>query len=450
MTGPLPGTPGQTVGPFFGLSLPYAGGPELVPPGAARRDPAARPGAGRRRRPGAGRAARALAARPGRRGRAASPARCTGTAGPSPAGAGPATDNAGHWSFSTLRPGPSRPGGGPVLRADRVRPRPARPAADPGLPAGDEASLAADPLLSGLPAGAAAPRWSPPRSRAGTPSTWCCRASGETVFLESAAVSPVPVARRDAARRARAAAAGRAGARHLRGDAVGPVRGRAGRGLRGGRLGPARARRVGAGDRPVLGRRAGRGRARAGRRTGRSTTRATRSAARSGCSCCSTTRPGRRRRPALHRRPDRHPGELAGAGRAGPGRGHQGGRADGGADLVRARLRRPGAGRRRRAAGPPGRRRRRLVRLGLRGAGRLRRDRPAGRDPRAGARGRRRVRHPDAGRRAARRSPTGVAGRPAGRAGPGRAPRPGRGAGGDGRADRRLPAAPAAAGPAPG
>jgi protocatechuate 3,4-dioxygenase alpha subunit len=26
-------TPGQTIGPFFGYSLPFAGGPELVPPG---------------------------------------------------------------------------------------------------------------------------------------------------------------------------------------------------------------------------------------------------------------------------------------------------------------------------------------------------------------------------------------------------------------------------------
>jgi protocatechuate 3,4-dioxygenase alpha subunit len=28
-----PGTPGQTVGPFFGIGLPYPGGAELVPPG---------------------------------------------------------------------------------------------------------------------------------------------------------------------------------------------------------------------------------------------------------------------------------------------------------------------------------------------------------------------------------------------------------------------------------
>jgi protocatechuate 3,4-dioxygenase alpha subunit len=28
----LPPTPGQTIGPFFGFALPYAGGPDLVPP----------------------------------------------------------------------------------------------------------------------------------------------------------------------------------------------------------------------------------------------------------------------------------------------------------------------------------------------------------------------------------------------------------------------------------
>ena len=41
-------------------------------------------------------------------------------------------------------------------------------------------------------------------------------------------------------------------------------------------------------------------------------------------------------------------------------------------------VRRPGAGRRRGTARPPGRHRRRFVRVGLRGARRLRRDRPAG------------------------------------------------------------------------
>lgn len=29
----LTATPGQTIGPFFGYALPYAGGPELIPPG---------------------------------------------------------------------------------------------------------------------------------------------------------------------------------------------------------------------------------------------------------------------------------------------------------------------------------------------------------------------------------------------------------------------------------
>ncbi len=31
----LPPTPGQTIGPFFGFGLPYAGGPDLVPPASS-------------------------------------------------------------------------------------------------------------------------------------------------------------------------------------------------------------------------------------------------------------------------------------------------------------------------------------------------------------------------------------------------------------------------------
>ena len=63
-----------------------------------------------------------------------------------------ATDNAGHWSFSTLRPGPARPGGAPFFALtvfargllDRLRTRVYLP--------GDESALAADPLLAALPA----------------------------------------------------------------------------------------------------------------------------------------------------------------------------------------------------------------------------------------------------------------------------------------------------------
>ena len=132
---------------------------------------------------------------------------------------------------------------------------------------------------------------------------------------------------------------------------------------------------------------------------------------------------------ALHRRPDRDPGELAGAGRA-----RSGPRAPGRSCPTAAQTPWFGPGfadrepaRRRRAAGPPGRHRRRLVRLGLRGAGRLRRDRPAGGEIRlAGGRDRRRVRHQDSPSTGCGRSPPGVSARPAHRARPGGAtwPRP--------------------------
>ena len=151
MTEPLPGTPGQTVGPFFGLSLPYPGGPELVPPG--------RPDAIRlhgRVLDGAGDPVPdallelwqagpdgAVVREPGSLNRDGWTFTGWGRA---------ATDNAGHWSFSTLRPGPGRPGAAPFFALtvfargllDRLRTRIYLPES--------ESSLAADPLLSALPA----------------------------------------------------------------------------------------------------------------------------------------------------------------------------------------------------------------------------------------------------------------------------------------------------------
>lgn len=148
MTASLPGTPGQTVGPFFGLSLPYGGGPELVPPGV--------PGAIRlhgRVLDGAGEPVPdallelwqagpdgAVVQEPGSLNRDGWTFTGWGRA---------ATDNAGHWSFSTLTPGPTHPGAAPFFALtvfargllDRLRTRIYLP--------GD--SLAADPLLSGLP-----------------------------------------------------------------------------------------------------------------------------------------------------------------------------------------------------------------------------------------------------------------------------------------------------------
>lgn len=146
----LPPTPGQTVGPFFGYSLPYAGGGELVPPthpdairlhgyvldGAGQPLPDALVEIWQAGPDGAVVQQEGSLHRDGWRftgwGRAA-------------------TDNTGHYTFSTLRPGPARPDG-PAFFAvtvfargllDRLFTRAYLP--------GD--ALAADPFLSALDAG---------------------------------------------------------------------------------------------------------------------------------------------------------------------------------------------------------------------------------------------------------------------------------------------------------
>ncbi|MBT0771908.1 protocatechuate 3,4-dioxygenase subunit alpha [Kineosporia sp. J2-2] len=101
-------TPGQTVGPFYGFALPYPDGPYLVPPGS--------PGAVRfhgRVLDGAGQPvpdALIEIWQPSPRG---DPVRETGSLHRDPfvfTGWGrAATDNAGHYTFSTLRPGGERP-----------------------------------------------------------------------------------------------------------------------------------------------------------------------------------------------------------------------------------------------------------------------------------------------------------------------------------------------------
>lgn len=146
----LPRTPGQTVGPFFGYALPYAGGPMLVPPGradAVQLHGRVLDGAGNpvpdallelwqaddhgmvRQQPGSwlrdgftftgwGRAA---------------------------------TDNEGHYSFSTVAPGSTATGTAAWFALtvfargllDRLFTRVYVP--------GDDALLAADPLLASLP-----------------------------------------------------------------------------------------------------------------------------------------------------------------------------------------------------------------------------------------------------------------------------------------------------------
>jgi protocatechuate 3,4-dioxygenase alpha subunit len=183
MTDPTPGTPGQTVGPFFGLSLPYPGGPELVPPGAA--------GAIRlhgRVLDGAGDPvpdALLELWQPGPDGSVVQEPGSLNRDGWTFTGWGrAATDNAGHWSFSTLRPGPGRPGAAPFFALtvfargllDRLRTR-------IYLPDSDDA-LAADPLLSSLPAERRATLVAT-ADPDGYAFDVVLQGAGETVFLES-------------------------------------------------------------------------------------------------------------------------------------------------------------------------------------------------------------------------------------------------------------------------
>jgi protocatechuate 3,4-dioxygenase alpha subunit len=152
MTNPSPSTPGQTVGPFFGLSLPYGEGPQLVPPGS--------PGAIRlhgRVLDGAGDPVPDALLELWQPGPDGAPVREPGSLhrdGWTFTGWGrAATDNAGRWSFSTLTPGPGRLGAAPFFALtvfargllDRLWTRIYLP--------GDDAALATDPLLAGLPAG---------------------------------------------------------------------------------------------------------------------------------------------------------------------------------------------------------------------------------------------------------------------------------------------------------
>jgi protocatechuate 3,4-dioxygenase, alpha subunit len=150
VTGGPPGTPGQTIGPFFGLSLPYGGGPELAPPG--------HPDAVRLRGrvlDGAGDPVPDALLELWQPDPAGSVLRVPGSLrrdGRTFTGWGrTATDDAGRWWFSTLPPGPARPGAAPFFALtvfargllDRLRTRVYLP--------GEQAVLAADPLLAALP-----------------------------------------------------------------------------------------------------------------------------------------------------------------------------------------------------------------------------------------------------------------------------------------------------------
>ena len=187
---PLTTAPGQTVGPFFHYALPYDRAATSWCRPATPGDPAARHGPRRRRRPGAGRAARDLAGRTRTAASCAAPARCAGTAGPSPAGAGPPPTAPGHYSFTTLQPGCHRAGPAPFFAVtvfargllDRLFTRAYLPGA--GL-------LAADPLLAGLPPDRRATLVATARRPGPACSTSACRASGRRCSCAIPRASPM-------------------------------------------------------------------------------------------------------------------------------------------------------------------------------------------------------------------------------------------------------------------
>jgi protocatechuate 3,4-dioxygenase alpha subunit len=144
-------TPGQTVGPFFGFALPYAGGAELVPPGqpgAVQLTGLVLDGAGV---PVPDALVEVWQADP--RGAVVAVPGSLRRDGWTFTGFGRCpTDAAGRYSFTTVRPGATAPGRRPFFAItlfargllDRLFTRAYLPA--------DDAELAADPLLAALPA----------------------------------------------------------------------------------------------------------------------------------------------------------------------------------------------------------------------------------------------------------------------------------------------------------
>jgi len=145
----LTATPGQTIGPFYGYALPFEHGNQLVPPGA----------------PGAVRLTGVVADGDGHPvpdalleiwqadadGRVPTAAGSLHRDGWTFTGWGRAsTDDSGHYSFTTVTPGPTTPGGAAFIMItvfargllNRVFTRAYVPSA----------ALAADPLLASLPA----------------------------------------------------------------------------------------------------------------------------------------------------------------------------------------------------------------------------------------------------------------------------------------------------------
>lgn len=107
-------TPGQTIGPFFGFALPYAGGPDLVPagrPGAIRLTGVVRDGAG-----AAVPDALIEVWQPDESGAVAGQAGSLRRDGWTFTGFGRSpTDNTGRYSFTTVRPGSLSPGAAPFF-----------------------------------------------------------------------------------------------------------------------------------------------------------------------------------------------------------------------------------------------------------------------------------------------------------------------------------------------
>ena len=171
-------TPGQTVGPFFGFALPYAGGTELVAAGAPGRDPPARHGARRRT------ATRCPTpcSRSGRPTRTAGRRSDAGLAAPrrlhlhrlGPRARPTAT---GRYSFTTRAPGRDEP------ERRRSSRSPSSPAGcwtgcSPGSTCPTTPLLAADPLLSSVPTDRRATLVAADDADGSRASTSGCRASG--------------------------------------------------------------------------------------------------------------------------------------------------------------------------------------------------------------------------------------------------------------------------------
>jgi protocatechuate 3,4-dioxygenase alpha subunit len=107
-------TPGQTVGPYLHMGMPYPGGPELVPPG--------RPGAVRLTGlvlDGAGKPVPDALVEIWQPDASGAVVRLPGSLhrdGWTFTGFGrDATDGSGRYSFTTVRPGPTKPGGAPFF-----------------------------------------------------------------------------------------------------------------------------------------------------------------------------------------------------------------------------------------------------------------------------------------------------------------------------------------------